>query len=67
MRVTELIWWDWRIKISLVPDDDNPVEVSTIDGKGTSVDQGINASIGSCTVRPSLSVVLATQASIRST
>ena len=50
MRVSGLIQKDQQVKVSLVLDDGTPVEVFTIDGSGSYVDQGINTSIGSYTL-----------------
>ena len=50
MRVTGLIQKDQSIKVSLILDDGEPVEVYTIEGDGSYVDQGINTPIGSYTI-----------------
>lgn len=50
MRVTGLIQTDQQIQVSLVLDDGEAVDVFTIDGAGSYVDQGINTSIGSYTI-----------------
>jgi hypothetical protein len=50
MHVTGLIQKDQSIKVSLVLDDGEPVEVYTIEGDGTYVDTGINTPIGSYTL-----------------
>lgn len=50
MRVTGLIQKDQSIKVSLVLDDGDPVEVFTIEGDASYVDQGINTPIGSYTI-----------------
>jgi hypothetical protein len=50
MRVTGLIQKDQDIKVSLILDDGNPVEVFTIEGDGSYVDQGINTTVGSTTI-----------------
>lgn len=50
MVVKGLIQKDQSVKVSLVLDDGTPVEVYTIEGDGSYVDQGINTPIGSYTV-----------------
>jgi hypothetical protein len=50
MRITGLIQKDQSVKVSLILDDGSPVEVFTIEGDGTYVDQGINTPIGSYTI-----------------
>jgi hypothetical protein len=50
MRVTGLIQKDQLIEVSLVLDDGSPVDVFTIEGDGSYVDQGVNTPIGSYTI-----------------
>jgi hypothetical protein len=50
MVVKGLIQKDQSVKVSLILDDGDPVEVFTIEGDGDYVDQGINTSIGSYTI-----------------
>lgn len=50
MRVTGLIQKDQQVKVSLILDDGEPVEVFTIEGDADYVDQGINTPIGSYTI-----------------
>jgi len=50
MRVTGLIQKDQDIKVSLVLDGGNPVDVFTIEGDGSYVDQGVSTTIGSTTI-----------------